>query len=49
MKQKQLTDEEIIIAIYKAYEQRKALQRVKLRVLFDDNMKKRKWYEFWKL
>lgn len=48
MKQKQ-TDEDVIIALYTEYERRKALKRVKLRVLFNDNMKKRKWYEFWKL
>jgi hypothetical protein len=49
MKQKPLTDEDIIIAIYAAYEQRKALRRVKLRVLFNNDIRKRKWYEFWKL
>jgi hypothetical protein len=47
MKTKQ-TDEDTIIAIYIAYERRKALRRVNLQVLFNDDIKKRKWYQFWK-
>lgn len=48
MKQKP-TDEDLIVAIYQAYERRKALRRVTLRVLFNEDVKTRKWYEFWKL
>jgi hypothetical protein len=41
------TNDEIIIAIYQAFEHRKALKRVKLQVLFNTEIKK--WYQFWKI
>ena len=43
-----LTDEDVIIAIYVAYEHRKALRQVKFWTLFDNGVRKRKWYQFWK-
>jgi hypothetical protein len=42
------SDDEIIVDIYIDYEKRKALKRVKLKILFPLENRKKKWYQFWK-